>query len=334
MKVPYALIALVLAAPALAQPVAGNLGVTWNAGAEDCAKNPQPPLQIHHYEPQTIILRQNLCADFEAPLLYLLIGSERALLIDTGAVDDAQAMPLAKTVSELLPVVDGTRLPLLAVHTHRHGDHRAGDAQLAALPATQVVPVDAAGMHAFFEFENWPEGLAQIDLGDRTIEVLPIPGHQSEHLLFYDARTGTVFSGDFLLPGRLYVDDIDAYRASAQRAVDFLKDKAVTHVLGAHIELAASGELFPSGSTFHPDERAMALTKADLDGLPKALADFNGFYSRYPNVVIVNPMRNLLVVVAIVLIVLSLLGWLARRWWKRRRAARRARTAPTYAAAK
>ena len=321
MKLAYALIAIVLASPALAEPVTGNFDVTWNAGAEDCAKNPQPPLQTHRYEAQTIILRQSLCADFEAPLLYLIIGSKRALLIDTGAVEDAKTMPLAEAVSGLLPVVDGARLPLLVVHTHRHGDHRAGDAQFAALPATEVVPVDAAGMHAFFGFEQWPEGLAQVNLGDRRIEVLPVPGHQSEHLLFYDSRTGIVFSGDFLLPGRLLVDDIDDYRASAQRAVEFLKDKPVTHVLGAHIELAADGEAFPSGSTFHPNERTPALGKADLESLPAALAEFNGFFSSHPNFIVVNPIRILIVMAAGVIVALVLLAWGVRRLWKRRRGA-------------
>jgi hydroxyacylglutathione hydrolase len=319
MKSTVVLVAFVLATPVLAAPVAGNLDVTWNPGAEDCAKEPRPPLQVHRYEPQTIILRQSLCADFEAPLIYLLIGTRRALLIDSGAVEDVDAMPLAGTVSNLLPIANGSRLPLLVVHTHRHGDHRAGDAQLAALPGTEVVPFEAAGMHKYFGFDRWPEGHAQIDLGDRVIDVLPVPGHQSEHVLFYDSRTAIVFSGDFLLPGRLLVDDIDAYRASAQRAVNYLKDKPVEHVLGAHIELAANGELFPSGSTFHPNERALALTKADLESLPKALADFNGFYSSYPNFTVVNPVRNLLVLAAGAVIALTLLIWLARRLWKRRR---------------
>jgi hydroxyacylglutathione hydrolase len=319
MKPTVVLLAFVFATPLLAAPVAGDLGVTWNAGAEDCAKEPGPPLQIHRYEPQTIILRQSLCTDFEAPLIYLLIGARRALLIDSGAVTDAKAMPLTEAVTNLLPLVDGARLPLLVVHTHGHGDHRAGDAQFAALPGTEVVPAEAAGLHKYFGFDRWPEGHAQIDLGDRVIDVLPVPGHQSEHVLFYDSRTAILFSGDFLLPGRLLVDDIDAYRVSAQRAVDFLQDKPVTHVLGAHIELAANGELFPSGSTFHPNERALALTKADLESLPNALADFNGFYSSYPNFTVVNPVRNLLVLAAGVLIALTLLVWLVRRLWKARR---------------
>lgn len=319
MKSAVALIGLLFSTIALAESVPGNLDVTWNPGAADCAREPRPPLQVHRYEPQTIILRQSLCADFEAPLIYLLIGSKRALLIDSGAVEDPKAMPLAVTVSSLLPAVDGARLPLLVVHTHAHGDHHAGDAQLAALPGTEVVSTDRAAMQAFFGIEHWPDDFAHVDLGERVVEVLPVPGHEEGHVLFYDRRTGIAFTGDFLLPGRLLVDDIGAYRASAQRAVDFLKDKPVAHVLGAHIELTANGDLFPSGSTHHPNERALALTKADLESLPKALADFNGFYSSYPTYTVVNPVRNLLVVAAGVLLVLALLVWLARRLWQRRR---------------
>ena len=83
------------------------------------------PLQVHQYEPQTFILRQSPCADFEANFIYLLIGSNKALLIDTGAVADPKGMPLAKTILELLPDKDGKELPLLVAHTHRHhGSHR------------------------------------------------------------------------------------------------------------------------------------------------------------------------------------------------------------------
>jgi len=85
---------------AWSQPVPGSLDVHWNEGAKDCTATPQTPLQVHTYEPQTFILRQSPCATFEANFLYLLIGSDKALLIDTGAVADPKEMPLAKTVLE------------------------------------------------------------------------------------------------------------------------------------------------------------------------------------------------------------------------------------------
>ena len=76
--------------PAWSQTATGSMSVRWNEGAKDCTANPQPPIQVHPYNQQTFIIRENLCATFEAPFLYLLIGSKRALLIDDGDVADPQ----------------------------------------------------------------------------------------------------------------------------------------------------------------------------------------------------------------------------------------------------
>ena len=302
-----------------AATVIGDLNVHWQPGAEDCAASPPPPLQVHRYNETTFILRQSLCENFEAPLLYLLIGHKRALLIDTGAVEDEAAMPLASTIADLLPQSNGMPFQLLVAHTHRHSDHRAGDAQLAKHLDAEIAPIELEEMVRFYGFNNWPEDTILIDLGGRVVEAIAVPGHMRDHLLFYDPPTGLAFSGDFLLPGRLLVDDIDAYRASADRAVEYLKDKPVTALLGGHIELDTSGNVFPRGSTHHLNERALPLTKQDLESLPAALQTFNGFYSKYPNFIIANPVRNLIASAVLAVIVLTLLIWLARRAWKRRR---------------
>src|SRR5260370_11104164 len=78
------------------KPVPGSLDVHWNEGASDCTAISKNPLQVHTYEPQTFILRQSPCANFEANFLYLLFGSDKALLIGTGPVADPKEMPLAK----------------------------------------------------------------------------------------------------------------------------------------------------------------------------------------------------------------------------------------------
>jgi glyoxylase-like metal-dependent hydrolase (beta-lactamase superfamily II) len=137
---------LLTATLAWSQPVPRSLDVRWNEGASDYSATPQEALQVHQYEPQTFILRQNPCADFEANFIYLLIGSNKALLIDTGAVADPKAMLLAKAILELLPNKDHEKLPVLVAHTHRHLDHRAGDPQFASLPSVQVVPIDLEGV--------------------------------------------------------------------------------------------------------------------------------------------------------------------------------------------
>jgi hydroxyacylglutathione hydrolase len=310
---------LLSALSALAEPVPGSLPAQWNIGAEDCVASPQPPLQVHAYEPQTFILRQSPCASFEANFIYLLIGSDKALLIDTGAVADAKAMPLAKTILELLPDKNNKKLPLLVAHTHRHLDHRAGDPQFVSLPSVEVVPFDLEGVRRFFGFNNWPNGVAHIELGGRTVDVIPTPGHNQTHLAFYDDRTGILFTGDFLMPARLLIEDAGAYRESALRVIDFLKTRQLTHILGGHIELNAAGRAYRFGSHYHPNEHRLELARADLTALPAAFDRFNGFYARYPNYILTNPIHNILALLFAVLVLVSLAAFGLYRLWRRRR---------------
>jgi hydroxyacylglutathione hydrolase len=322
-KAPLSLgIIVCYAGSAWSKPVPGSLPAQWNVGAENCAASPQPPLQVHTYEPQTVILRQNPCVNPEANFLYLLIGSQKALLIDTGAVADPKKMPLAQTILSILPSKDGIRLPLLVVHTHKHRDHYAGDGQFASLPNVKVVPPDLASVRVFFGFDHWPEGIAHLDLGDRIVDVIPTPGHESAHIAFYDERTALLFSGDFLIPGRLTLEDTAADQKSAARVIDFLANRPVAHILGGHIERDLAGHTYAEGATYHPNERPLELSRDDLMKLPSALASFNGFYASHENYSITQPMHNLLAVICAAFVLLSILGFALTRLllrWRHRR---------------
>jgi hydroxyacylglutathione hydrolase len=103
--------ALLLSMHAWSEPVPGSLDVQWSEGAEDCENAKIAPIQVHQYEPQSFILRQSFCWDFEAPLLYLLIGDDEALLVDSGATEDSAQMPLVKTVMDLLPSKGEAKIP-------------------------------------------------------------------------------------------------------------------------------------------------------------------------------------------------------------------------------
>lgn len=313
--------ALLIALPAVAQPVAGSLDVSWNEGAADCAATPQPPLQVHAYAPGTFILRQSPCASPEANFLYLLVGAERAMLIDTGYVQSADEMPLASTVMDLI-AGEGEGVPLMVVHTHTHRDHRYGDVLFADIPGVGIAPAEFEAAKTFYGLPRWPEGTGRIDLGGRVVEIVPTPGHHPAHKVFYDAATGLVFSGDFLMPGRLLIDDIDAYIASADRLAGFIGDREVTHVLGGHIEMSASGRLFAWGATHHPDERALQLSREDIAALPAALRRFNGFHSAHPNFVLVNSKHILMAVAAGGLIAIGLMVVTLIVLWRRWRAKR------------
>ncbi len=298
----------------------GSMDVHWNEGAPNCANNPQPPLQVHPYNAQTLILRENLSSTFEAPFMYLLIGSKRAVLIDTGDVADPNQMPLAKTVMDLLSGDAATKLPLLVVHTHRHSDHRTGDAQFAHLANVEVVGFDLDSVRRYYKFTDWPEGIAQIDLGDRTVDVLPTPGHNETEVSFYDRNTGLFFSGDFLLAGRLMIDDTPAEIASAERVAAFVKDRPISFVLGGHIEKDTDGNTFPWESQYHPHEAALQMTKDDLLALPGVVRSFNGFYNTNGKFIMMNAIRLLIAEAILAAAILAGIVWALVRYIRRRRA--------------
>lgn len=328
MKFPYVLLLalpLTLTCPnTRAELTPGSLDMHWSEGAADCKQTPQPPLQVHRYDARTYILRESPCATFEAPFMYLLIGSNRALLIDTGDVADAKQVPLARTVMDLLPTDAESKMPLLVVHTHGHLDHRRGDDQFQALPHVQIVPTDLAHVKQYFGLNEWPNGVARIELGDRVVDVLPTPGHYPSHVSYYDRNTGLFFSGDFFMPGRLIIDNAKDDLASAQRVAEFVKDHPVTAVLGGHVELNAHGDTFDFGSTYHPDEHALPLSKQDLLALPDRIAKFNGFYTQDGMFVMFDQYRVLaaeLAAVVLVLVAIVVLIWRFVRRRKRRRLA-------------
>lgn len=236
--------------------------------------------------------------------MYLLLGNTKALLIDTGDVADPKQMPLAQTVLQILSQYGSPKLPLLVVHTHRHLDHRSADPQFERLSNVRVVGYDLASVRQFFGFFHWPEGRAEIDLGHRVVDVLPAPGHEGTHLVFYDRNTALLFSGDFMMPGRLLIENSAADLLSARRVAEFVSDKPVSAVLGGHIEEDVDGRLFPWESTFHPRERNLPMSKSYLLALPAALQGFNGFYSRRGRFVLLDPIHNLIAIAVVALIVL------------------------------
>jgi glyoxylase-like metal-dependent hydrolase (beta-lactamase superfamily II) len=305
--------------PAHSELVPGTMDVRWNQGSADCARNPQPPIQVHRYNADTFILRENLCATYEAPFIYLLIGKAKALLIDTGAVTDAKIMPLAQTVISLLPN-EGSRLPLMVVHTHGHLDHRSGDDQFRGLRDVEIVPTDLESVKSRLGIADWPNGIGQIDLGDRVIDVIPTPGHYGSHVAYYDRQTGLLFSGDFILPGRLLIEDTAADLGSARRLAQFVEQHPIAYVLGAHIELDEAGKTF-FGTQYHPNERPLQLTKQDVLAMPGIVGGFNGFYAKRGVYLLMNQNRILILLgvaaiallVAMILILRALWRWLRSR---------------------
>ena len=81
----------------------------------------------------------------------------------------------------------------------------------------------------------------------------------------------------------------------------------------------AAGHAYRFGSHYHPNERRLELAREDLTALPAAFESFNGFYARYPNYILTNPIHNLLAVAIIAVAVLIFIVWGVRRLLRVRR---------------
>ena len=249
--------------------------VRWIHGSPDGEPSADPPLQVVALDDDTFAIRQGKHVNFEAPFLYLLLGGETALLHDSGATAEVDRFPIRRTVEELI----GSRgLWILVTHSHGHGDHWAGDAQFGDLPEGSVVPIGAEDVAATFRIDDWPRGAALLDLGDRPVDIVPAPGHLADHVVLFDRTRGLLLSGDTLLPGSLTVRDWPAFGETVRRLGAFAResaerDRPVEAVLGGHIELDRTGELYELGTTYQPDEVPLPLTVDDLFALEQALED-------------------------------------------------------------
>ncbi len=263
--------------------VPGSLAEPWQSGGPDCVS--VPDWQVHAYNDDFYILRESGCVTREKPFLYLIFGENKALLEDTGGEADAdqRIIPTAPIVLDLMAkwAVKKRHAPvsLVVIHSHAHGDHTAADAQFKALPNVQFIGATPGEIQKAAGITNWPNGVGQIDLGQRIVDVLPIPGHDVASIALYDRKTGNLLTGDSLYPGRLYVPDeeIATYAASARRLKDFVNAHPIAHVLGTHIEQGRQAYFDYSAATaYAPNEHTLELSRAHVFELNEAFIAMKG----------------------------------------------------------
>ena len=266
---------------AVLQP--GTLAEPWLTGGPNCLT--VPDWQVHEYNEDFYILRESGCINAEKPFLYLMFGDNKALLEDTGVASaaDKSVIPTAPVIMDLMDKWAKRKkhapVSLVVIHSHSHGDHTAADGQFKQMPDVQFVAATPAEIQKAAGIAAWPIGMGQIDLGNRIVDVIPIPGHDVASIALYDRATGNLMTGDSLYPGRLYVPEaqIPTYAASAQRMVDFVKLHPIAHVLGTHIEEGSQPYFdYPRGTTYQPKEHVLELSRAHVFELAEAFRKMDG----------------------------------------------------------
>lgn len=254
-----------------------NLDVAWIHGSEAAKYNTDPDIQVHACDEHTYILRQNMAVHYEAPFMFLLFGTAKALLLDTGATANPQFFPLRRTVDSIIdgwlashPHADGYEL--LVLHTHPHADHTAADHQFTGRPGTKVIGAKRDPAWRYFGFTGQPQAVAEVDLGSRVLDCLATPGHDPAAVTYYDRHTQILFTGDTIYPGRLYVFSWADFVRSIDRLVAWCDRRRVTYLLGCHIEMTTTpGVDYPPWCSYQPDETRLELTTEHLNQLHSTL---------------------------------------------------------------
>lgn len=234
----------------------------------------EPRMQVQRYDSNTYVIRQSVLTNFEAPFLYLLFGTDRALLLDTGAGGLDIRPTIDHVIEQWLAQNHRTSIPLVVAHSHAHRDHRMGDEEFKGRPDTTVVGLSPSEVASYFQIAHWPSEIVQFDLGGRVFDIIPAPGHQTAHIILFDRSTRLLLSGDSLYPGRLYVplNHIADYRKSIDRVVNFTRSRHVSYILGAHIEMTRTpGKDYSAGAPAHSNEHRLELPYASLLELQNGL---------------------------------------------------------------
>ena len=147
---------------------------------------------------------------FEEPgvRFFLLTGTERALLIDSG-MQTRNAKELAAGL---------TSLPLSLLNTHADLDHMGSN---DAFDSFYMNPAEASNYYNSQKRSGtllpvWDGDC--IDLGDRPLRIITIPGHTPGSIAVLDEKHRRIFTGDPVQDGHIFMfgvqREMHAYRHS------------------------------------------------------------------------------------------------------------------------
>lgn len=236
--------------------------------------------------------------EFGIDIMYLIIGNEKALLLDTGiGIGDIRAV-----------VREMTEKPLYVVNSHHHYDHAGGNGHFEKVFAHKnALPVirghncvkyrkafflqqgerpeynHKASLKAYmeeiaeYELEGIEEGDV-FDLGDRKLEVIFTPGHTVDCICLLDREHKILFSADTVVSTPTLM--LDEFSDTME---EYLKSLKKLQSLKEHYELIFPGHYIrPIGERYVEDmiqcvqkimEDPMAGTK-DSCGMTQSQAYF------------------------------------------------------------
>lgn len=186
---------------------------------------------------------------------FLIAGTESYALIDT-------TMGRGDLAGYVAQFTGG--LPLKLIVTHSHGDHIAQASQFIENAPVYVGEPDRTSVAQFMKRQGVADATvaeqlvpvetgAKIDLGDRELEIVLVPGHTPGSLAVLDPASGNLFTGDTfgnnspLPPDVMWLqwvqDPLDIYLANVRTARQILGSR-VTHIMTGHNDRPLVGTAF------------------------------------------------------------------------------------------
>ena len=158
--------------------------------------------------------------------LYLVEGSDRAILIDAGTYIPNLDKIVAKITSK----------PVTMMLTHAHGDHVGG---VGPFPEVYLnagdMPIAPYNMHSYKGQIKYLSDGEVIDLGGREIEVIFTPGHTAGSATFFDKARHYGFSGDaFGSTNLLVFTNLSTVMYTAERVERYMKKNDIRFLFPGH----------------------------------------------------------------------------------------------------
>lgn len=146
--------------------------------------------------------------------MFILEGEEKALLVDTG-MNTPDAKEIAKTV---------TSKPLELMNTHADRDHISGNGAFEKIymnPAEDENYRNAGGSGSLIPVKENDI----IDLGNRPLEIIDIPGHTPGSIAILDIDKRILIAGDSVQSGNIFMfgkfRNIDDYILSMKKLLTY-----------------------------------------------------------------------------------------------------------------
>lgn len=151
----------------------------------------------------------------EGVRFFLLIGENKALLIDSGMTTKN-----AKEIAQKF-----TNLPINLLNTHADPDHISSNYEFESF---YMSPAEATN---YYKSQNgkgtlipvWDDTI--IDLGNRPLKIIEMPGHTPGSIVVLDINNKILFSGVPIQTGNIFMfgpqREIHAYRENLKRINNF-----------------------------------------------------------------------------------------------------------------